>query len=175
MYHEPQKPGGHGAGLAEEWRGDGIIVRVQSQHIAEAVQRTGLPVVDVLGVAPDSRIPLVHVNNALIGRAVAEHLWSAAAAVRLLRVCGDELGHGAAAAFEAAISAAGCSCRFFREPLHTRSDSSWETQQERLAAWIQRLPKPVGIMACYDPVGQKILEACRAPSWPCRIRWPWWE
>jgi DNA-binding LacI/PurR family transcriptional regulator len=30
-----------------------------------------------------------------------------------------------------------------------------------VAARIKRLRKPVGIMACYDPVGQRILDACQ--------------
>jgi len=32
---------------------------------------------------------------------------------------------------------------------------------ERLAAWIRELPKPVGIMACFDIVGRQVLEGCR--------------
>jgi hypothetical protein len=34
------------------WRGDGIIARLHCRRTAEAVARTGLPAVDVLGVAP---------------------------------------------------------------------------------------------------------------------------
>jgi len=162
IFHEPRSLGATAPAWLKTWRGDGVIVRVQSQQIAEVVERTGLPAVDVLGVAPDSHIPLVHVNNTLIGGAAAEHLLERG--LRQFGFCGfSELNWAEQRrlAFEQAVAAAGCPCRFFRIPLHTRSDSSWETQQERLAAWIQRLPKPIGIMACYDPVGQKILEACR--------------
>lgn len=162
IYHEPRSLEAAAPAWLKTWRGDGIIVRLQHRHVAEAVQQTGLPAVDVLGVANTNSIPLVHVDNATIGRTAAEHLLERG--LREFGFCGFAEMNWAQqrrTAFEQTIAAAGCTCRFFRLPLHTRSDSSWESQQERLAAWIHRLPKPVGIMACYDPVGQKILEACR--------------
>ena len=30
-----------------------------------------------------------------------------------------------------------------------------------IATWLQGLPKPVGVMACYDLRGQQVLDACR--------------
>jgi LacI family transcriptional regulator len=35
-----------------------------------------------------------------------------------------------------------------------------------VAAWIKRLPKPVGVMACNDMRGQQVLDACRAIGVP---------
>jgi LacI family transcriptional regulator len=162
IFHEPRSLGTTAPAWLKTWRGDGIIVRVQTQRIAEVVERTGLPAVDVLGVAPDSHIPLVHVDNAMIAQAAAGHFLERG--LRHFGFCGfSEMNwvQQRRSAFEQALTAEGHSCKFFRIPLHTRSDSSWEAQQDRLAAWIQSLPKPVGIMACYDPVGQKVLEACR--------------
>jgi LacI family transcriptional regulator len=34
-------------------------------------------------------------------------------------------------------------------------------ERERLAAWLTDLPKPVGVLACYDIAGQEVLEACK--------------
>ena len=31
-----------------------------------------------------------------------------------------------------------------------------------MAAWLKKLPKPVGIMACNDDIAQKVIEACKA-------------
>ena len=39
--------------------------------------------------------------------------------------------------------------------------ATWEEEQEQIAAWILRLPKPVGIMASNDDRGQQVLDACR--------------
>ena len=32
---------------------------------------------------------------------------------------------------------------------------------QRLLAWVSKLPKPVGIMACYDIKAQQLLDVCR--------------
>ena len=162
IYHEPRSLEAAAPAWLKKWRGDGLIVRLNNQHIAEAVRRTGLPAVDVLGVAADAHIPLVHVNNKLIGRTAAEHLLERG--LRQFGYCGFAKLNWVQQrrqAFEETLAAAGCECKVYRLPFGTRSDSSWETQQERLAAWISRLPKPVGIMACYDPVGQRVLDACQ--------------
>jgi LacI family transcriptional regulator len=42
-----------------------------------------------------------------------------------------------------------------------KSDRDWEQEHIKLSAWIQDLPKPVGIMACDDDCGHGALEACR--------------
>src|ERR1700722_17446644 len=72
-----QEPRGLEAGAPpwlKTWRGDGIIVRLQDESMAVAVAATGLPAVDVLGVAPHPSIPLVHVQDEQIAVLAAEHL-----------------------------------------------------------------------------------------------------
>ena len=59
------------------------------------------------------------------------------------------------------IEEAGYECDVFpAEPKRARQ-ASWEKQQERLANWIDGLPKPVGIMAANDERGLMVLDACR--------------
>ena len=60
-----------------------------------------------------------------------------------------------------AVTAAGGDCGVYDLPIHKQTQPSWEMDQDRLAKWIQRLPKPVGIMARSDPRAQRVLEACR--------------
>ena len=38
----------------------------------------------------------------------------------------------------------------------------WAREQEKISAWLAFLPKPVGIMTCYDIRGQQLLDVCRA-------------
>jgi LacI family transcriptional regulator len=162
IYHEPRSLEDASPAWLKTWRGDGVIVRLNNRRLADAVLRLKLPTVDVLGVAGDAGIPLVHVNNELIGRAAAEHLLERG--LRHFAYCGTaELNWAQERreSFVKAVAAAGCECRIYRLPYAVRSDLSWETQQERLAEWIRRLPKPVGIMACFDPIGQRVLDACQ--------------
>jgi LacI family transcriptional regulator len=42
-----------------------------------------------------------------------------------------------------------------------RAAQSWEGEQEQIATWVRRLPKPVGVMTCNDDRGQQLLDACR--------------
>lgn len=162
VYHEPRALESAVPRWLESWEGDGIIARLQNARIAEAVARMGIPAVDVLGVTPHHGVPLVHVDDTAIGRLAAEHLLSCG--FRNVAWCGLRglnWADARLAAFTAALAEAGLRTDVYPIPAHPRTDSSWETQQDRLAGWLARLPKPVGIMACYDPVGQRVLEACR--------------
>ena len=78
--HEPWavylKPVGVEKSLANwlrDWDGDGIIAAV-NDPASYVVARRGLPVVDVVGVLGDERVPLVHTNDHSVGRLGAEHL-----------------------------------------------------------------------------------------------------
>ncbi len=162
IYHEPRALEAAVPRWLESWRGDGIIARLQNARIAEAVAGTGIPAVDVLGVAPHPAVPLVHVDDAAIGRLAAEHLLGLG--FRHFGWCGLRglnWAEARLAAFTAALAEAGLQTDIYPIPAHCRTDSSWETQQDRLAGWLAGLPKPAGIMACYDPAGQRVLEACR--------------
>jgi LacI family transcriptional regulator len=37
----------------------------------------------------------------------------------------------------------------------------WSKERHKMAAWLQSLPKPVGLMACNDDCGQQVIEACK--------------
>jgi LacI family transcriptional regulator len=161
IYYEPR-------GLEEtvpvwlnRWQGDGIIARLSNRRIAAAVLKTGLPVVDTLGVVAYPNVPVVHPDDWAAGRLAADHLLERG--FRHFGYCGVRANwsHRPGEAFQHAIASAGCVCPVYELPLHSRSRQSWEMDQERLARWIQRLPKPAAIMACSDPRAQRVLEACR--------------
>lgn len=162
IYHEPRSLEASVPGWIKRWQGDGIIARLQTERIAAAVLQTGLPAVDVLGVAACGRVPLVHVDDDAIGRTAAEHLLERG--FTEFGWCGFEDVNWSLKrrqAFTETLGVTGRTCHLYAYSSRSRSDSSWEAQQERLAHWVAGLPKPVGILACYDPVGQKVLEACR--------------
>ena len=50
----------------------------------------------------------------------------------------------------------------------TGGPESWEQHQRSLADWLEELPKPIGVMATNDLLGQQLLEACQR----LRIRVP---
>ncbi len=58
------------------------------------------------------------------------------------------------------IRNAGCQTHLFLQ-LKSQRKKKWEYEQERVAEWLKKLPKPVGIFTCNDDRGQHILEACK--------------
>jgi len=142
------------------WRGDGIIARVCSRHLKEAVLETGLPVVDMLGESPDPRLPVVHPDDQAIGQLAAQYLLERG--FRQFGHCGvrSNWSRRAQAAFVGAVAAAGHSCHVYELPVLSRGRRSWDADQDRLATWLHRLPKPVAISASSDTVAQRLLDAC---------------
>src|ERR1043165_8681845 len=49
LYHEAHGLDARAPDWLSRWRGDGIIARIQSTQMAQAIAASGLPVVDVLG------------------------------------------------------------------------------------------------------------------------------
>lgn len=159
IYHEPRSLEESVPRWLGQWDGDGIIARVQNAQIAEAVVSSDIPAVDVLGVVRRPELPLVHVDNAAIARLAAAHFLERG--FRRFGFCGVEGTNWSDErrdAFRQAVAEAGGDCLVYTLP---GGEATWEDEQDHLAAWVRSLPHPCGVMACNDPRGQKVLEACR--------------
>lgn len=137
------------------WRGDGIIARVETPAIARAVRDCGVPVVNVSASKLAEHFPTVISDSAGIARLAATHLRERG--FEHFGYCGDarfawSLQHGRH--FSASCEAAGFACDVF-------SSTGGDQESQRILRWLARLPRPVGIMACYDIRGQQVLDACR--------------
>jgi LacI family transcriptional regulator len=145
-----------------EWRGDGILARIENKRIAEAVVASGRPAVDLSAANLVGSIPWVETDDALIARAAFGHLRERG--LRHFAYYGDgrfNWSNWRAAEFRRLCAEAGCPCEVLDVSTEPRSGASWTKQLRRTAAWVKWLPKPVGIMACYDILGRHVLEACR--------------
>jgi LacI family transcriptional regulator len=146
-----------------DWRGDGIIAAV-NDPASFVVTRHGVPVVDVVGVLRNQRVPLVHTNDRSVGRVGAEHLLERG--FRHFGFCeyeGQFWSEHRRIGFSDTLAQRNLSCDVYTMPLPgptTSGPKSWEEQQQRLAAWLGDLSKPLGIMATNDLMGQQLLEAC---------------
>ena len=153
---------------SQRWGGDGIIARVESREMADAVLSARLPTV-LIGVDPCivDRVPRLaefsHVSSDSEGaaRLAAAHLLGRGfEQFAFVGIRGRHWSDRRGDAFRAAIRTAGCTAHVYHPPRAARP-IGWEREQTRLANWIARLPKPVGIMACNDDRGRGVLEACR--------------
>ena len=144
------------------WQGDGIIARVTSPEMADLLRRTRLPVVDVLGLVAHADFPLVHVDNAAIGALAFAHL--AERGFRRFACCGiagENWSQQRRRAFLDCARATDPHPALLETSPSLQSGIPWEERQNRLAAWLQALPKPVGLLVCSDQLGSDVLEACR--------------
>jgi len=144
----------------------GLIVNFDSDPLAKAALRLRLPMVGVGGGGghyhPKSGIPYVTTDNEAIGRLAAEHLLETG--LRLFGYCGFTPTRNFSwtavreKAFCARLAASGFECRVFRGTSEMGAHAV--TTQREIAAWLRALPKPVGIMGCYDWRARHVLEAC---------------
>ena len=154
----------------EGWDGHGIIARVESRTLEQAIRRTGLPVIDVRG-AFDLEMPLVETNEHSTCRLAFEHLRSRG--FRNLAFCGfagANYSERRLRYFRELASAPEFSFESYESPISGQTGSELMlSSREQLAMfsansltrWLQELPKPVGLFACNDVCGQQVLNACR--------------
>ena len=156
---------GRGEGVPDwlrDWRGDGVIARVESARMAAALRRKRIPVVDVSAALPEPVFPRVMTDGAAATRLAFEHLrergfehFGYCGDVRFLwaRQRGDY--------FRAEVARAG-KAFFDYQPRGARARRPGGDHEMRaLARWLAQLPRPAGVLACYDIRGQHVLEACQ--------------
>jgi LacI family transcriptional regulator len=162
LYHEPRGLEASLPAWLRQWRGDGIIVRAQNDRIAQAVQATAIPAVDVLGVAPSSRLPLVHVEDHAIAALAAEHLLERGFHhFGFVGIKGENWSERRRDGFHESLHRVQLPASVYEIPRTAMARVPWEKQEDALAAWLRELPKPAGVMVASDQLGPQSLEACR--------------
>ncbi len=145
----------------QDWKGDGVIARIETPAIARAVAATGLPAVDLSAARLLPSVPWLETDDRAIGQMAAAHLRERG--FTHLAYCGEarfNWSRWREAAFTAAAAAAGQTVHVFPEP-EPAAAPDWSAGLAALVRWIRRLPRPVGIFTGYDIRGVQVLEACR--------------
>ena len=105
--------------------------------------------------------PTIKTDSKSISKAAANHLISRG--LRNFAYCGfDDINWSMERGkyFQEILNSQGYSVFAFNESSHLSKNKS-ESEQKRLIEWLNKLPKPIGIMACNDNRGQHIVEACK--------------
>jgi LacI family transcriptional regulator len=161
-WHEHAREDDAPAWLAR-WNGDGIIARIESPRTARIVLESGLPAVNVSRPHHARGVPCVETDDEAIARLAAEHLIERQ--FRSFGFCGFSDHEGSRIRvrhFKRFVEAAGGICSVFEVPKRDMHGAGWEKLQAETAEWLKALPKPAGVMACYDVRGRQTLDACRA-------------
>jgi LacI family transcriptional regulator len=143
----------------QDWQGDGLIARITSEAIASFVSKAKIPTIDLTSERLIPNLPYLEANHHAVASMAAQHLlergfqqfgflgdssffWS--------KIRQQQFGH--------IIESQGFICH----PLDLANSSrkSAKEMQEQIIAWLEHLPKPVGIMASSDVLGRLLLETC---------------
>lgn len=149
------------------WQGHGVIAQLENPAVHRSIARLRIPVVGVASLANLSpaldKIVCVSTDNQRIAQRAAEHLLECG--LDNFAYCGvpatprngwsKERGR----AFSDFLTRAGYRCAMYTG--RRRTARQWEALQSQMAAWLQSLKLPVGVMACDDPRARHVLEACR--------------
>ena len=158
---ELRAPDSSPPGWLRHWDGDGILTRTFTREMADLIAATGLPAVEVRSQTLAGGRPFVGVDNAHIGRTVAEHFYERGyRRFAVYSLPTESFFIERVRNFVSTVKASGCSCSELPETV-SDSASDWEQSQTRLIAWLSALPKPVGIFAATDQLGVRLLEACQ--------------
>lgn len=157
-----QERGGKPPRWLGQWRGDGIIARIETDEIAAALRKTKLPVVDVSAARYLPDIPWVETDDSSIAELGVQHLLDRG--FRNLAYCGDpgfNWSNWRREKFKKRVSDEGLEPHVYDSVARNDPKYSWNRERKGMAKWLQSLPRPIGILACYDIQAQKILEVCR--------------
>ena len=162
IYLPEQDRGGKPPRWLSTWSGDGIVARIENDEIATALKKTGLPVVDVSAARHLKNIPWVETDDEAIARLAVQHLSERG--FQNFAFYGDSAFNWAIwrkQNFQRLVAEAGGQC-FVHDSISRHDEQySWDREKDAVAEWLAGLPRPIGIMACYDIQAQKLLDVCR--------------
>ncbi|MDG3006832.1 XylR family transcriptional regulator [Paludisphaera mucosa] len=164
VFFEPRSMQDPAPPWLKDWDGDGIITTLYPQF-SELIRQTGIPTIDLDDQEPRSGLPTVQSDQLAIGATAAAHLMERGfTRFGYFGYPQFEWSRLRLESFRRAVEAAGFVCEDY-EPAHAVSWGhqmpAWEAEIERVARWIDGLPKPLGLMACNDFRGVQALDACR--------------
>jgi LacI family transcriptional regulator len=164
IYFQPQGLGDPPPRWLQEWKGDGIIARIENFETARIVSTVGVPVVNLRSTLPQLPFPFIGADNRAVARLAAAHLLERG--LKHFGLCGYPSGYHSGfdvrqSVFRTSIEQAGYQCHELILPRGRIRRPSWEMEQDRIAKWLLSLPHPVGILATTDDYGLQVLDACR--------------
>jgi LacI family transcriptional regulator len=152
-----------------QWKGDGIIARVESDENADILSSLGIPVVDVAGAYSRPGFCRVTNDDYLTGLKAGRHLLECGfSRFAFLGVQGAHWSELRLAGFITAISEArGEAWEKAGIPIFERPLAWWENRSGRdarggsraeLSGFLRRLEAPAAIFACNDSTGLRAAE-----------------
>lgn len=162
FYFKPQGLGAPPPPWLSSWRGDGILARIDDQRMAHALAHTSVPVVDLRNALPGLCIPTVGILNSAVVRLAVDHFLDRG--FQHFAFCGTPRGENRnqderSDIYTQLLQSRGFVCNTYSHP--PSPPRSWDEEQQRIARWLTKLPRPVAVLTCHDDRGQQVIDACR--------------
>jgi len=141
-----------------DWGGDGIIVRSTTPELAKSLRERRKPVVDLNDRHGDLGLPRISSDMRALGVMAAQHLVRRG--YERIAYCGFE-GEAWCDARLLGVMQVVKPCSTLRTPWRGLREHAWQEERDRIAQWLEPLPRPLGIVACNDVRGHHVLDACR--------------
>ena len=154
-----RRRGKEAAGEVASLRPDGVISYIADEELVGAAARLSVPLVDT-AISEVDVASFVSLDNHEVGRLAAESLTRlglknfAYCGVRGKRASGERR-----ACFARCLERRGFVLHHFSQRV-----AEGETRMKPLTAWLQSLPKPVGILTFDDKLGERVLTGCHWTS-----------
>ncbi len=143
------------------WRG--VISRHTTPELVRECTALKIPLVDMTDNPPIDSVPKIRPDNHAVGHLGAEHFIERG--YRQVGYCGFSNNNWSTERRDGFVEAAklgGLSCDVFDVEYPGDLTPFWdESQTAALAAWLRRLPKPAGVMACNDLRALQVMAAAQ--------------
>lgn len=147
---------------SKQW--DGVISRHTTPGLVETCRKLNLPLVDLNDIPRFPGVPKIRPDNVAMGHLAAEHfLERGFQHFGFTGFANEGWSCERRDGFVEALRLAGRECLL--HDVHYPGDvtPAWDHDQiSGLSDWLRRLPKPCGIMCCFDLRAQQILAAAHA-------------
>jgi len=145
------------------WRGDGVIARVSSAAMGKELQELRLPVVNISGIVlQDFNFPQVTTSQPdLADLALSHFVDRGFRNFAYFSLLGVPYVATQQQAFMQAVRTRGVECSVLAVKPIAGAEPAWNLDLAKLGAWIQSLPKPVGILTWNAGSARDVLYACQ--------------
>ncbi|CAA6690719.1 MULTISPECIES: DNA-binding transcriptional regulator [unclassified Lentimonas] len=147
---------------------DGVIARVSTPEILKTLKRLKIPTVNVSGIKLEGCTFTQITTDRFASARLAEAHFRDRSFTHFAYIGPLGLKHVRAQerAFEEALEKSGTACHVYHPDPKSKISNQWIPNEDRLIAWLQSLPKPVGIYTWAFEIGRTIVSACRKANIP---------
>ncbi|XZE20011.1 XylR family transcriptional regulator [Pirellulaceae bacterium SH449] len=163
IYLNEQERGAPPPPWLADWKGDGIIARIETDQVGASLKQLQIPIVDLSAARRIQGIPWADTDDEAIAQLAIDHFLDRGFAnVAFCGEAGYAWSNSRRQYFRSFAEDAGC--KYFEHQLVHRYDPSfqWDKVQNELSVWIRSLPVPTAVMTCNDYLGKHLLDLCRS-------------